>query len=117
MLLSSVVYTLGMDEMTTTARSVLRSEIRLAWDGGDPWGSVLGALGGVCDVLQYNGDGDEIPAPAGYSPGLAEPSVEDYPADQFSYLYDNGYIDTAALAYWARVLDRFADLVPEDQRY
>lgn len=102
--------------MDTIARSALRSEIRLSWDGDDPWGSTLMALGGVCDALQVS-DSDAIPASAGYSPGMGGPSLEDYPASLFVELLDDQLINVAALAYWARVLDRFADLVPEDRRY
>lgn len=105
-----------MRQTNTIARSALRSEIRLSWDGGDPWGSTLMALGGVCDALQVS-DPDAIPASAGYSPGMGGPSLEDYPTSVFVELLDYRVIDTTALAYWARVLDRFADLVPEDQRY
>ena len=39
--------TIGYDATTRTGRDALRSEICLSWDGGDPWGSVLSALGGV----------------------------------------------------------------------
>lgn len=104
--------------MTTTAktgRDALRSEIRLSWDGGDLWGSALSALGGVCDVL-YAFGGD-IPTSASYSPGMGGPDLGDYPAAEYYELTEAGHASVGDLEYWARVLDRFADLVPEDRRY
>lgn len=100
-----------------STRSDLRNEITMSWDGDDPWGSVLSALGGVCDVLDYVGEDERIPASAGYRAALSGPNVEDYPASMFVELLDDEVIDLEALEYWARVLSRFADLVPEDQQY
>lgn len=99
------------------ARTTLRDEIRLSWDGDDPWGSAPSALGGLCDVLHHLGEEDLIPASAGYRPGLFGPPVDEYPAESLLFLYRHGYVDLDALAYFARVLDRYADLVPEDRRY
>ena len=102
------------DATTRNGRNALRAEIHLSWDGGDPWGSVLSSLGGVCDVL-HTLDGN-IPASAGYSPGTG-PDLSDYPAAMYVELLNDGAVSLHDLEYWARVLDRFADLVPEDRRY
>lgn len=98
-------------------RDALRFEIRLGWDDEDPWGSVLSALGGICDVLHATDHADRIPASAGYRPSVFGPDLQDYPASMFAALLTAEHISVDALAYWARVLDRFADLVPEDRRY
>ena len=102
------------DATTRNGRDALRSEIRTAWDGGDPWGSVLSALGGTCDMLWFHGG--DIPESTGYSPALCQ-SIDDYPAAMFDEMHDAGHIRLGDLEYWTRVLDRFADLVPEDRRY
>jgi hypothetical protein len=106
--------TIDYDATTRTGRDALRSEIRLSWDGGDPWGSAQSALGGACDVLCDHGG--DIPASAGYSPGIG-PDLESYPAAEYVELTEAGHVSVGDLEYWARVLDRFADLVPEDRRY
>ncbi len=101
---------------TTNARTdVLRSEIALSWDGGDPWGSTLSALGGICDVLYLNGAA--TPTSAGYVPAMGGPDVTDYPASMFAEMLEDRTTDLRSLFYFARVLSRFADLVPEDRRY
>lgn len=103
------------DATTRNGRAALRDEIRMSWDGDDPWGSVLSVLGGTCDVL--HDQGGDIPASAGYSPGACGPDLESYPASMFVELTEDGHVSVGDLEYWARVLDRFADLVPEDRRY
>jgi hypothetical protein len=92
------------------ARNELRAEIRLSWDGGDPWGSTLSVLCGVSDVLVHRGFADRVPTGLEYRTGS---DVEDQPAAHYLDLLDQGAITVDALAYWARVLDRFANLVPD----
>lgn len=104
-----------MTNTTKVHRATLRSEILLSWDGGDPWGSSLSALGGLCDVLHHLGG--EVPAGAGYSPGMGGPDLIDYPASAFLEGYVEGYYSVRDLEWFARVLDRAADLVPESDRY
>jgi hypothetical protein len=107
--------TIDYDAPTREGRSALRLEIKLNFDGHDAWGSALSVLGDVCDVLSaHSGD---IPASAGYSPGLRGPALEGYHAVMFDEMYDDGIVSIGDLEYWARVLDRYADLVPESKRY
>lgn len=96
-------------------RGAIRAEVHLNWD--DPWGSALSNLGGIADVLTDAGHGDRVPADAGYSPGPFGPDVDEYPAAVFADLLHAGQTDADALAYWARVLNRYADIVPDDRRY
>lgn len=97
------------------ARNDIRSEVHMNWD--DPWGSALSNLGGVCDVLAWTDNEEMIPESAGYRPGAGGPDVTDYPAAMFAEMWKAELIDAESLAYWARVLSRYADLVPEDRRY
>jgi len=99
------------------AKDPVRFEVRLSWDDGDPWGSALSALGGICDVLYHLHKDHLIPDDAGYWPGAGGPDVTDYPAAMFLELLEQGLTTFEALAYWARVLSRFADIVPDDRRY
>jgi len=85
----------------------------------DPWGSCLGALGPILDVLYVRGG--DIRASAGYRPAMALHSEADLVYDEVSgendlaaYLLerlDAGEIVIADLEFAARVLDRYADLV------
>lgn len=98
-----------------TGRDDIRSEVHLNWD--DPWGSALANLGGLCDLLWYMGADDLIPASAGYSPGMGGPAVLDYPASIYVEMWQDGHITAEDAAYWVHVLDRYADTVPESERY
>lgn len=100
---------------TRVGRSAIRAEVHTNWD--DPWGSALANLGGVCDVLTYQGRPDLIPDSAGYGPGASGPDVVDYPAAEFLGLFEHEHVTADDLGYWARVLDRYADNVPDDRRY
>lgn len=101
---------------TKTGRDALRSEIRLSWDGGDPWGSALSVGFAACEILRYHGA--DIPAGVDYQPSpMGAPDFESYPDAAFLELLDDGVVEIDDLTYWARVMDRFLDLVPEDRRY
>ncbi len=100
---------------SVNGRAVVRDEIRMGWDGGDPWGSCLSNLGGICDVLWTLGG--DIPASAGYSPGAGGPALDDYPAAMFAELFADGWASVPDFEYWARALNLFADLIPEDHKY
>lgn len=102
--------------MPRTGRTALRDEIHLSWDGGDPWGSALSVGFATCEILHYHGG--EIPADVAYQPSpMGAPDFDSYPDTAFLELLDGGVIELDDLTYWARVIDRFLDLVPEDQRY
>lgn len=99
----------------------------------DPWGSCLGTLGPVCDVLWVMGAYDVIPSSAGYRPamGLGHPgdlrhdktSGENHQAHELLAAldpeFDPGYwiegyepnLTFDDLEYAARVLDRYADVL------
>lgn len=100
---------------TISGRNALRQEINLNWDGGDPWGSVLSNLGGLCDVVHSNGGA--IPLEVEYRPAVSGADLEDYPSSEFSEMLHDGCMSMADCEYWIQVLDRYADLVPEDRRY
>jgi hypothetical protein len=101
-----------MYESTREGRAAIRAEVHLNWD--DPWGSALSNLGGICDLLYL--EGGDIPDSAGYSPGCG-PAMDDYPAAMFDEMFTDREAMIADFEYWARVLDRYADLVPEAMRY
>ena len=100
---------------TRDGRDALRSEIHHSWDGDDPWGSALSVGFATCEILHHTGG--DVPAEVDYRPGLGGLDEESYPDSVFLELLDNGQISHDDLAYWARVISRFLDLVPEDQRY
>ena len=102
--------------MTSKGRAAIRDEIRLSWDGTDPWGSALSVGFAACDVLHW-ATGTDVPAECDYSPGIAGPDEESYPDSVFLELLDARIVKDEDLAYWARVIDRFLDLVPEDLKY
>lgn len=98
------------------ARAVIRAELAIQdWD--DPWGTALMALGGMCDVLTSVGEDALIPESAGYRPAAGGVDLDDYPTAMYYELFGDEVITPDALGYWVRVLDRYADLVPEDRRY
>lgn len=103
------------DASTRTGRDALRSEIHLSWDGADPWGSALSVGFAACGILHHTGG--DIPAGVDYSPGMGGLDEESYPDSIFLEMLDDGTVTHGDLAYWARVIDRFLDLVPEDRRY
>lgn len=96
-------------------RGAIRYEVHLNWD--DPWGSALANLGGIADVLTHNGAEDLIPDSAGYQPPPGGVDLDSYPAAMYEEMLNEDETDIEALAYWARVLDRYADIVPENRRY
>lgn len=89
----------------------------------DPWGTGMTALGAVCDVLAV--EGEDVPAEAGYSPGIFGPQVDpdDYHAttllaalhpEQYPDAWVEGYapnMTTDDLEYAARILSRYLDWV------
>lgn len=97
-------------------RTAIRDEITISWDGGDPCGSALSNLFGLCAVVTvYGGD---VPAEAEYQPGLGvERELDEYPDSMFAELVDDGSADLDDLIYWIRVLNQYAGLIPEDRRY
>jgi len=114
---SAGAYARDLDPSTAHryGRDTIRGEVAVSWDGGDPWGSCLSNLGGICDVLWFVAG--SIPGSVGYSPGAGGPDFDSYPSSMFLELFDEGYADVADFEYWARVLDVYADRVPEDRRY
>jgi hypothetical protein len=107
--------TIDYDASTRNGRDALRTTIHEAWDGGDPWGSAMSNGFGLCDVLYWTGG--NVPTEIDYRPGIGGPDEESYPDSVFLELSDNGTITQGDLAYWARVINRFFDLVPESDRY
>jgi len=90
------------------------------WDiKHDPWGSCLGALGPILDVLYVRGGA--IPAGAGYRPAAALHDESDLVHDEVTgendlaayllELLDGGQVEIEDLEHAARVLDRYSDLV------
>jgi hypothetical protein len=106
----------GAPDSPGHAVRVLRVDITMSWDG-DPWGDGLMALGGLCDVLTHVGEGARIPETADYFPGVLGLDLSEYPASEFLDSLRAGVIDVEAMGYFARVLDRYLDLVPADRRY
>ena len=107
--------TIDYDASTREGRDALRSEIRLSWDGHDPWGSALSPAFDLCELLYWNGEA--VPAEAEFQPGAIQPAFDDYPAEMFRDMWADGTVTTGDLYYWARVLVRFTEIVPEDQKY
>ena len=105
-----------MTTSTRTGRDAIRSEIHLAWDGADPWGSALQPTFDLCELLYWY-VGEDVPAEAEFRPGACEPDFDDYPAAEFRQMLDDDIITPEDLAYWIRVLARFTAMVPEDQKY
>jgi hypothetical protein len=99
-----------------TGRSALRTEIRMGWDGGDPWGSAISPAFDLCELLHWHLE-EDVPAEAQFSPGLGVPDFEDYPQAEYVEMLDEGTITPDDLKYWVRVLSRYLDNVPEDRKY
>lgn len=87
----------------------------------DPWGAGMTALGAVCDVLAV--EGGDVPASAGYRPGVFGPDVSYCQAksllaalhpNRFRGYWVDGFVpdlSVADLEYAARILSRYLDWV------
>jgi len=82
----------------------IKSEFRLTYDSGDPWGSAMQWAFAVADESYFNRDGDAAMV-LDYSPGAGVPdSSENYGHDLLEQMSDDD------LYQFACTLDRFRDL-------
>lgn len=97
------------------------------WDGESPWQSALGALIGICNVLWAIGNTHD-PRRWWCEPGMTAHDLDEYAdpddVDQVDHLthmlaldYRDGAITEAQLVRAGDILDRYADLIPEHDRY
>lgn len=100
----------------TPGYKALMSEIRIAWDGGDQWGSALSNLFGIASVAYVEYD-EVFPE---FTPGIGLMSGEeitDYPDEIFQDLVRDGTVSLEDMERVYTVLNRFANLLPEDEKY
>jgi hypothetical protein len=110
--------TAGTKSSTREGRAAVRWVVNLGWDGGDLQGSALGPLFGVCETLHAFGElvPDECEFRA--SPLINSPDdLDEWPAAELAQLVNDGDVAADDLRYWARVLNRFVGLIPDEHRY
>lgn len=113
---------------------VLGGHVADGWDGGDPYGSAMGALGAIADVL-FAIDPNAIPAGWEFRPALgasqdleAMALREDETSGELTGAEDlltaeiaadalSGAITESDLVRAGNILSRFIDCLPEDRKY
>lgn len=99
-------------------RESVRVSIRMGWDDGDVFGSAMGWLGGLCDVLTHEGMGYMIPESAGYRAALGGVTLDSPEAEQLVWeLAEVDDVSVHTLQYWAEVMSRYLDVMPADRKY
>lgn len=116
-----------------SADPVLGGCIADGWDGGDPYGSAMLALGAVCDVL-FALDPNAIPGDWQFRPAMGQTQdlesmalrrddegtltgAEDLTTAELAAELLAGNISEAGLVHAGNILSRFLDMLPEDLKY
>lgn len=102
--------------MQTDGYKALRAEFDMAFDSHDAWGSVMGWLFGISDVL-WHADPDMIPDAWQYQHGAGcDGNTDDYPDGDIQDMLDDGWFNTEDLATFGNTLDRYADMLRANGR-
>lgn len=88
------------------------STIREGWDDTDDWGSAIHALGAVLDVLAAFHD-----RPALVAMRDSEHGFESWETQQLAGDVLDGVLEEHDLRLAVRILGRYAELLPESERY
>jgi hypothetical protein len=95
------------NKLQYTGYNLLMDEIRMAWDGGDPYASGAEWRFAIAEVIYFDLGFDV----EGYEPhGVTEPDPASYAVDTVRYCVENG-ADLADLECVFEVLNRHRDWV------
>lgn len=101
-------------DVTTLPTNSILDAMRDNWDDGDPFGSAMSWLGAICDVLEWNGDGDLARPEWGYRPSVFGADTDSYEYTEIDEIVGNlprGRDDALPmLDHAGRVLNRIIDM-------
>jgi hypothetical protein len=91
----------------------LRAEYNVMFDGHDPWGSNIGWLFAISEVLTHWAGVTSLPWDFHDSPahGNWQPEDDGYIAERLCELHDDGYVTDDDLITFGTVLSRYDDIL------
>ena len=95
--------------MKKMRNKVLRSYFAESFDGGDPWGSTMAWLFASADFLTDYADG--VPAELGFRQSIFGPDEDACEYQALKSLYEDGECSLSAIEHFAKVLNRYAELL------
>ena len=101
-------------EMPDLGNANLDSDLRSAWDPGDPYGSCMLIWFAIADLL--TSEGQDVPSAWEHSPGLGGPDKDDFYFQTLSEGWLSGYFAAEDLRNAGNILQEFAHHLDETGR-